>query len=278
MKYLNYDERPDFPPPAMEYHERASALAAQVTGTDYAFGSHPLQTLTVFPAAEPTGEILLVIHGGRWRHGYREHMSLFAPPLNRRGITVVSSSYRLAPGDPFPAGFQDSALALRWIGDNIAALGGRSDAIFVGGHSAGGHYAALLAIDPTSAAVSDLPPIAGCLPVSGVFKVGLDTVPGPILFPDGATDEEYRVSSPLDLDVAGKPPFLIVWGEDDDPIVKADSIALADKIKAVRGEVETLIIEGKDHFGAGLEAAEPDSVLIAHMEGFMRKHRAPMAV
>ena len=66
---------------------------------------------------------------------------------NRGGFCVLSVGYRLAPEHPFPAALDDAVTATRWAWDHATELG-CSQPIAVGGDSAGGNLAAVVANRP----------------------------------------------------------------------------------------------------------------------------------
>lgn len=89
----------------------------------------------------------LYLHGGGWVIGSLEsHDRLCRTVANEAGICVVAVDYRLAPEHPFPAALDDAACALRWVADHAGELAIAPERIGVGGDSAGGNLAAVLAL------------------------------------------------------------------------------------------------------------------------------------
>lgn len=90
---------------------------------------------------------LLYLHGGGWVIGAPEtHEDICRCLANAAGAVVVSPDYRLAPEHPFPAALDDCVAALTWMNDRAGALGIDPARIIVGGDSAGGNLAAVIAL------------------------------------------------------------------------------------------------------------------------------------
>ena len=107
-------------------------------------GGHVIPLRIIVPAS-PRG-VYLHLHGGGWTLGGADMQD---PMLERladaTGLAVVSVEYRLAPEEPYPAGPDDCEAAAAWLVQNARAEFG-SDALTVGGESAGGHLAAVTVI------------------------------------------------------------------------------------------------------------------------------------
>ncbi|MET0933556.1 MAG: alpha/beta hydrolase [Mycetocola sp.] len=108
-------------------------------------GASELRDARVYLPNPHVAGVLLFFHGGGWVLGDLEMNDGLCRQLAlRSGAAVVSLDYRLAPEHPFPAGLEDAAAALTWLASG-AGPGEPGGPIAVGGHSAGGNFAAVLA-------------------------------------------------------------------------------------------------------------------------------------
>ena len=262
MDIANYPPQEPFNENAAAYHDHLIGRGKDLNPIEFRYGDDPYQSLGLFPAAHPDGRVLLYFHGGGWTNGYKEWMYFMAPAINALGITFVSAGYRLAPTHVFPTGFQDAARALYWVARNVASYGGDASQIFVGGHSAGGHYAALLAV--TESAIDGLPCaglMRGCAPISGTYyfgeKSGLSVRPR-FLGPENMGTEDR--ASPIYHLHAGLPPFLLTWGSDDFPHLKRQSLEMEAALRAAGASVQGLELQGCNHFTASYAAGEVGGV------------------
>ncbi len=97
---------------------------------------------------EPGGPhpLLVYYHGGGFTYGDLDtHDGVCRILCRHAGAHVLAVDYRLAPEHPFPAAVEDARGALRWAYANASRLGADPRRIGVGGDSAGGNLAAVVA-------------------------------------------------------------------------------------------------------------------------------------
>ena len=106
----------------------------------------PVPVRIYWPSEAPALPILVWYHGGGWVLGTLDLADATARRLCSLGeCIVISVDYRLAPEHPFPAGVDDSYAAVVWAYQNAKRFGGDSSRIAVGGDSAGGTMATVVA-------------------------------------------------------------------------------------------------------------------------------------
>jgi acetyl esterase/lipase len=86
-------------------------------------------------------------HGGGWVIGDLETHDVLCRQLTAAsGASVISVDYRLAPEHKFPAAADDAWAATRWVVAHGGELGLDAGRLAVGGDSAGGNLAAVVAL------------------------------------------------------------------------------------------------------------------------------------
>lgn len=89
---------------------------------------------------------LMFVHGGGWSDGAtKETYALWFLPFLQLGWIVVNVEYRPSGAAPAPAALEDCLGALRWIGDNASRYGIDTAQLVIGGLSAGGQLALMVA-------------------------------------------------------------------------------------------------------------------------------------
>ena len=108
-------------------------------------GDIPLRVYT--PDGRGPFPVLVFFHGGGWVIGNLDtHDGVCRLLANGAGCMVASVDYRLAPEHPFPAAAEDSYAATKWIAGKAATIGADPKRVAVGGDSAGGNLAAVVAL------------------------------------------------------------------------------------------------------------------------------------
>jgi acetyl esterase len=123
------------------------AAVADVRDTRIAAPAGPLPMRIYRPLSSATPlPVIVWYHGGGWTTGSLETGDIVARALSSgTPAVVVSVAYRLSPEHPWPAATEDAAAALQWVSAHIDELGGAPARIAVGGDSAGGNIAAVVA-------------------------------------------------------------------------------------------------------------------------------------
>lgn len=215
--------------------------------------------------------VLIFLHGGAWVAMSKDNVlgiygyGTVARCLAERGLVVAVPNYRLSPGVRHPEHIKDVARAFAWVYRNCEDYGGDRKQLFVGGHSAGGHLAALLATDETylkqvNRAAKE---IRGVIGVSGVYRldefdwnwaaadsrgiVRSKLEVHPLAFIFGDDPEAIRQASPINHVCPGLPPFLIISGGWDYPPMRRMAKEFSAALQASGTEVEEKVMRWRNH-------------------------------
>jgi acetyl esterase/lipase len=223
--------------------------------------------------------VVFFVHGGAWRHGDKSSFlglyGYLASSLARHGLGVVVPNYRLSPGVTHPEHIRDIARAFAWTYRNIGKYGGRSDEIFVSGHSAGGHLVALLATDENQLKAQGLTlkAIRGAIPLSGIFRIEETGHMYDAMF--GTDADRRRNASPVCHACADAPPFLIIYADGDLTMCArepAESFCAA--LKEHHAKASSMEVKDRNHATLLIKAASDGDPVNQAIRDFVAKHAA----
>ena len=250
---------------AGEYLEKALAWSEKVRREarcvlDVPYGACDRQKLDVYLPEKPGSTampVLIFFHGGYWVLGHKDTLGFMAPPITSAPAILVTGGYRLAPVAKYPQQVDDCRNVLKWTFKNISRYGCDPHRIFVGGHSAGGHLAALVTLQRGSLPDFNLPPdiVKGCFAVSGVFDVSDSPAERREAF---LSDLGHaREASPLYNIHGNSVPFFLEIGENDFPDLRGQHLDMVKALKSEAGNVEGKVEEmerlGHNHFEISLD-------------------------
>lgn len=199
------------------------------------------QELNVFAPAKKkkSNPVLIFVHGGNWNSGNKRLYSFLGSRMARKGIVTVIPDYPKSPKAGYNEMAEDVAAAVKWTKENIHTYGGDSNRIFISGHSAGGHLAALVSIKEDYFKKRNISnPIKGIvlidaagLDMYGYLKEENLSEGDTYLNTFGNNAETWKAASPIYFLHNGMPPMLIYRGGKTYPSISVSNEKFIDSLK-----------------------------------------------
>ncbi|HXH99153.1 MAG TPA: alpha/beta hydrolase [Sphingobacteriaceae bacterium] len=203
-------------------------------------------------------DVIVFIHGGAWNSGKKDTYFWLGKNFVRKNAVAVIINYGLAPDNQYEQMAGDCAAAVKWVKNNIKKYGGNPERIFVMGHSAGGHLASLIDLDPRFFAKQGIKnPIKGVI-LNDAFgldmfeyltKTEQDHYYRSFVKTFSPDQEVWKKASPLTYVSNIKNPYLIFAGGRTYPAIQIQSKRLADTLTATKHHVKYYKVGKKKHIG-----------------------------
>ncbi|MEM7431086.1 MAG: alpha/beta hydrolase [Pseudomonadota bacterium] len=235
-----------------------SPSAHYSSDSDIAYGSLPRQMLDIYTPqqAKLGAPVVVFFYGGGWDNGDKHDYEFVASSLAEAGYTVVIPDYRVYPDVVFPEFVEDGALAVAWVLSNSELVSTDQTPVYLMGHSAGAHIAAMVSYDPhyLNDQAADPAAIAGFIGLSGPY----DFLPlGPSylreVFPEDIRDD----SQPINHVTKTSPPTLLVHGLDDKLVESGNSTRLEKKLSELGVPVTLHLYEDIGHARVAVALSQP---------------------
>ena len=260
--------------PSLQSFYRARDNVAATIDVEYAadhIAKHRLDVYRPRNAKEPW-PVVVFLHGGYWRGGDKTYWQAITGlygnagiALGELGVGTVVTNYRLHPEATLPQMLDDIVAAMAWTRTHIQEMGGDPDRIFLAGHAAGGHLAALLGSDTDELIKRGFEPawLKGVVAVSGIYDIPA-TIPlvdqalrDEVFLPLFSHDlDQQRAASPLTHFGPAMTPTYFIVGENDYRSCLRDYHAAQATLAALAGDRAFFkIIPGNSHEDMVLQMA-----------------------
>jgi acetyl esterase/lipase len=202
---------------------------------DVAYGPLRHQRLDVYAPDEVSAlprPLAVFWYGGRWEGGDKADYRFVGAALAQLGVVAMLPNYRHYPEVKLEGFMADAAAAGVFASAHAAEYGADPARLYLMGHSAGAHIAALLALNREYFAATGraVPSVAGLVGLSGPYDflpltdADLEDMFGP--------PADYLLSQPIHFVRPDAPPALLIHGLEDRSVAPKNSINLAAALRA----------------------------------------------
>ncbi|MBA2710971.1 MAG: alpha/beta hydrolase [Tatlockia sp.] len=221
-----------------------------------AYGANPRQTLDIYVPEKLIKPFTTIVYfyGGSWQFGDKNMYRFLGQAFASKGFITVIVNYRLYPEVYFPTFIEDGAKAVHWVHRHIQKYGGDSSHVFLAGHSAGAHIAALLMSDEhyLKAEGGNLSWLKGMIGIAGPYDFLPFTDPKvKTLF----SKKSEAKTQPINFVKGGLPSFLLVTGDEDKIVSPKNTYNFAYRLRSFKVPVTEIIYPNIGHIGIILSLA-----------------------
>jgi acetyl esterase/lipase len=231
---------------------------------------------------------IVVIHGGGWKGGAKEHVRPFVDQFARAGYVTATVQYRLCPTHKFPCQVEDVKTAVRWMRANADKYQIDKERFGAIGFSAGGHLSLMLGLmDPKdglegdgyndeSSKVQAVVNYFGPTDLIRIFPQGVSPILVEFLGgPSTDKKDAYVQASPLTYIDKNDPPILTIHGTKDNIVPYSQAEILDAKLRETGVPSTVITMTDKGHGWSGADIQETQRKAIDFFNAQLKPPAAP---
>ncbi|HWK22340.1 MAG TPA: alpha/beta hydrolase [Ureibacillus sp.] len=260
----NFDARKEgipFENPPLE--KRPKVLSVEDSAVDVSTHQIPIRIYTPDDKVEYY-PLFVFFHGGGFINGSIESHDVSCRLLCQlSGYKVISVDYRLTEEHPAPAALEDCYTVTKWVVDNASELRGQKEEVVVGGPSAGGNLATVVALKSIMTQDFQLAKQVLHYPILDIdvkikesefqsrdlynAKYGMDiTTSQAYLLHDKQDGEPYISPLSVDKKILSQMPKTLIFTAEYDPLCDEGEL-YAEKLKEAGADVKLVRFDGGIH-------------------------------
>ena len=223
-----------------------------------AYGAAEIEKVDIYKSKRANAPVMIYLHGGAWRNGRSARSAYLAEPFVKAGayfINVEFNNVGEVDGD-IGVMVDQCRRAVAWIYRNAASFGGDPNALYLSGHSSGGHLAGCVVITEWEKQGLPRDILKGALLGSGMYDlkaVRLSKRADYVKFTDAM---EVELSARRHLDRLHT-PLILTHGTLETPEFQRQSRDFYAAVKAAGKPVELRVGVGYNHYETQETLANP---------------------
>jgi hypothetical protein len=226
-------------------------------------------------------DVVVFVHGGSWNSGSKNSYSFLGRNFAKKNVVEVNINYRLSPEVKYEEMTRDVAKAVVWVYDHIKEYGGDPNRIFIAGHSAGGHLAALVSMDSDYFLYEGIEnPIKGafmidafCLDLVDYFKITAPVFSKTYYPIFSNNDLVWQRATPNNYVERTNIPFYTFVGSKTYPAIIIGTDRFNRTFEREGKSIITKTIQGKRHVGMILQMYFKKNQMYSDMLSFMKQNQ-----
>ncbi len=215
---------------------------------------HVLDVYTPRVKNATPSEVVIFIHGGKWKTANKDMFNYVGVNFAEKGKTAVLINYRLTPDVKYEEMAMDCANAVKWVVSQIKYYGGDETKIYLYGHSSGGHLAALISTNNRFFDSLEIQnPVKGCVLIDAFGMNMYNYLRNPnsndlwMFDTFGKEEEKWKDASPAFFVTTESPKFLMFLGEKTHNIIYHDVKAFRHLLEEKGIETELVMMDNRKH-------------------------------
>ncbi|MEP7320809.1 MAG: alpha/beta hydrolase fold domain-containing protein [Saprospiraceae bacterium] len=233
--------------------------------TDIPYGPGYNHKLDIYPAYIKHAPTMIFIHGGYWQKMDRSDFRFIATAFVPYNINTIIIGYPLAPAVGLDEIISSVRHALTWIHHHVEEYGGDADSLYLCGHSAGGHLAAMMMTRKFKPDDIDLKGVYALSGLYNLIPIQLSHVNGPM-----GMDEAISLRcSPIQY-IPDNIALTLAVGGDESEEYHCQMKDLFNTWTPHHKNLKTMVLPGVNHFSILSELINPESILFKSILNMIR--------
>jgi arylformamidase len=227
-----------------------------------AYGAAEIEKVDIYKSRRANAPAMIYVHGGAWRNGRSAQSAYLAEAFVKAGAHFINVEFNNVGETDGDIGVMvdQCRRAVAWVYRNAASFGGDPNALFLSGHSSGGHLAGCVVITEWEKQGLPRDLLKGALLGSGMYDLKPPRLSARSRYVKFTDAMEEALSAQRHLDRVHT-PLVLVHGTLETPDFQRQTRDFHAALRAAGKPVTLIVAKGYNHFELGESLGNPYGVM-----------------